>query len=87
MGIRLHIHQRIAPREHSAQGAHHPSDGIVGPSWFDLPLLEQRQLLAKEQILRRQGTEGMRREASQSDQVDDDQRQRSEAVCNGTENQ
>src|SRR5262252_1070213 len=83
--IRLYIHQRIAPREHSAQGGHYPSGGVVGPSWFDLPLLEQCQLLAKEEILRRQGTAGMHREGSESDQVDDHQRQRPEAVGNGTE--
>ena len=38
----LRIHQRIAPREHSAKGGHHPSRSVVGPSWFDLPLPEQR---------------------------------------------
>jgi hypothetical protein len=55
-GIRLYIHQRIAPREHSAQAGHRPSGRVVGPTWFDRPLLEQRQLLAKEEILRSQGT-------------------------------
>jgi hypothetical protein len=38
-------------------------------------------LLTKKEILRRQGTVGMRREAGESDQVDDDQRQRPNAVC------
>ena len=77
-----------APRhsEHSAQGGHHPPGRIVGPSWFDLSLLEERQLLPKEEILRSQGAAGMRREESQSDQVDHDQGQRPEAVCNGAEN-
>ncbi|HMF90211.1 MAG TPA: hypothetical protein VKL40_06180, partial [Candidatus Angelobacter sp.] len=84
--IRLYIHQRIAPGEHSVQGGHRPSGGVVRPSWFDLPLLEQRQLLAKEEILRRQGTAGMHRERSEPHQVDDGQRQRPEAVGNGTEN-
>ena len=85
--IRLHMYQRITPRKHSAQGGHHPSGGIVGSSsWFYLPLLEQRQLLAKEEIFRRQGTVGMHCEGSESDQVDDDQRQRPEAVCKGAEN-
>ena len=51
-----------------------------------LPLLEQRQLLAKEEILCRQSTVGMHCEGSESDQVDDDQRQRPEAVCKGAEN-
>src|SRR5215467_4523856 len=35
------------------------SGRVVGPSWFDLPLLGQRQLLAKKEILRSQGTAGM----------------------------
>jgi hypothetical protein len=84
--IRLHIHQRIAPLEHSAQGGHHPPGGIVGPSWLDLPFLEHRQLLTKEEVLGRQGTMGMNPERSESDQVDDDQRQRPEAMCKGAEN-
>jgi hypothetical protein len=37
-------------------------------------------------IASRQGTVGMRREAGESDQVDDDQRQRPTAVCQGAEN-
>jgi hypothetical protein len=37
-----------------------------GSSWFNL--LEQRRLLAKKEILRRQGTAGMRGEGSESDQ-------------------
>ena len=59
---------------------------IVSPPWFDLPLMEQSPLLAKEEILSRQGIVGMRRESSESDQVDDDERQRLEAVCEGPEN-
>src|SRR5215469_4412776 len=45
-----------------------------------------RYFRKKEEILRRQGTAGMHREASESDQVDDDQRQRPGAVCNGAGN-
>ena len=52
--VRLHIHRRIAPLEHLAQGRHHPPGGIVGPSWPDLPLLEERQLFPEEEVLRRQ---------------------------------
>jgi hypothetical protein len=84
--IRLHIHQRIPPLEHSAQGGHHPPGGIVGPSCFTLPLLEQRQLLPKEEVFRHQRAVGACREQRQSDQVEHDQRQDPKAVCNGAEN-
>jgi len=50
----------------------------------DFPLLEQ--LFPKEEILRSQGTAGMCREPSQSDQIDDDQRQGPRAVCHGVKN-
>jgi hypothetical protein len=84
--IRLHVHQRIPPLEDSAHSGHHPPGRIVGSSWFNLPPLEEGQLLAKEEILRSQGTAGMRREESQSDQVEHDQGQRPKAVYNGVEN-
>jgi len=37
--------------------------------WFDLALLEERQLFAKKQILRSQGVVGADREQSEPDQV------------------
>ena len=43
-------------------GALQHAGGIVGPSGFTLPLLEEGQLLPKEEVLRSQGTAGMRRE-------------------------
>jgi hypothetical protein len=49
--IGLDVPQNIAPLEHSAQGCHQPPCGIVCSSWFNLPLLKQRQLLPEEQIL------------------------------------
>ena len=49
--IRFDVPQNIAPLEHSAQSCHQPPRGIVGPPWFDLPLLKQRQLLPEEEIL------------------------------------
>jgi hypothetical protein len=58
------------------RGGHHPPGRIGGPSWFNLPFLEEGQLLAKEEILRSQGTAGMRREENQSDEVEHDQGQR-----------
>ena len=68
--VRLHIHQRIAPLEHSAQGRHHPPGGIVGPSWPDLPLLEERQLFAEEEVLRRQCDTGSTEEKHELTKVD-----------------
>src|SRR5262249_48266515 len=38
------------PREHATQGCHHPTGGIIGSSWFDLALLEECQLLTKEEV-------------------------------------
>ena len=44
--IRLHVHQRIAPREYSAQGRHRPPSGVVGASRSNLSLLEQRPVVS-----------------------------------------
>jgi hypothetical protein len=41
-GVRLHIHQRTASREQSAQRCQYPPGGVVGPWWSDLALLKQR---------------------------------------------
>jgi cytochrome b len=70
--IRLHVHQRIAPREHSAQSGHYPPGGIVRASWSDLPFLKERQLFAKEEILRGQGAVGTGREENKPTQVEQD---------------
>ena len=35
-----------------AQGHHHPAGGVIGPAWLLFPLLEERQLLAEEEVLR-----------------------------------
>ena len=83
--IRLDIHQRTVPREHATERRHHPTGGIVGSSWFDLALLEERQLFAKEEVLRSQSATGMRRKESQAEQINHDRRDCSEAVCNGSD--
>jgi hypothetical protein len=83
--IRLDIHQRVAPWEHPTQGRHHPTGGIVSSSWFDLALLEERQLLAKEEVFCSQSSARMRHEDSQSDQIHHNWHDRSEAMCNGSE--
>ena len=68
--LRLHIHQRIAPLEQLAQGRHHPAGGIIGPSWPDLPLLEERQLFPEEEVFRRQGNTGSTEEEHKPTEVD-----------------
>ena len=83
--IRLDIHQRVAPWEHPTQVHHHPTGGIVGSSWFDLALLEESQLLAKEEVFCSQSSARMRHEDSQSDQVHYNWNDRSEAMCNAPE--
>ena len=83
--IGLDIHQRTAPREHATQRRHHPTGGIVGSSWFDFALLEERQLFAKEEVLGSQSAAGMRRKESQADQINHDRTDRSEAVCHGSD--
>jgi hypothetical protein len=59
--------------------------GIVGVPWFDVALLEERQLFAKEEVFRCQGAAGMRRKQSQAEQINHDRSDRSEAVCNGSD--
>ena len=83
--IRLEIHQRIAPWEHTTQGRHHPTSGIVGSSWFDLALLGERQLLAKEEAFCSQRSARMRREDSQMDQINPNWHDRPEAMGKGSE--
>ncbi len=51
--VRPDCDERIAPVKQAAQRRHHPSRGIVGTAGFDLPLLEERQLLPEKQILSR----------------------------------
>ena len=83
--IRLDIHQRVAPWEHPTQGRHHPTGGIVGSSWFDLALLEESQLLAKEEVFCSQSSARMCHEDSQSNQIHHNWHDRSEAMSNGSE--
>ena len=65
----LHIHQRIAPLEHSAQGRHHPPCGIFGPSGPDLSLLEECQLFAEKEILSRHCDTGSAEEEHEPTEV------------------
>src|SRR5262249_3835602 len=36
--------------EHAAERRHHPPGGVMGASWLDLALLEERQLFPKEEF-------------------------------------
>ena len=45
---------------------------IVGAPWFDLSFLKERQLFAKEEILRGQGAVGTGREENKPTQVEQD---------------
>src|SRR5262249_21217870 len=82
---RFDIHQRIAPREHATQGCHQPTGGIIGSSWFDLALLEECQLLTKEEVFCGQRSPRMDRKDGQTDQINHNWHDRSEAMCNGSE--
>jgi len=73
------------PWEHATERRHYPTGGIVGSSWFDLALLEERRLFAKEEVHRSQGATGMRRKENQAEQIHNDRRDCSEAVCNGSD--
>ena len=53
--VRLDDNQRGTPVKCSAQERHQPAGGIVGPSWPNFALLEERQLFPEEEVLRRQG--------------------------------
>jgi hypothetical protein len=79
-GIRLDIPQDVAPRKHSTQGRHQPTGGVVRPSWFELPLLVERQLFAEEEVLRGKGAVGADREGKKLAQIEHDRRQAEEAV-------
>jgi len=56
--IQLHVQQCIPPLEHMAQRRHQPAGGIVSTTWFDLALLEERELFAEKEILSSQGVVG-----------------------------
>src|SRR5262249_27840739 len=47
--------------------------------------LFERQLFGKEEVLRSQGATGMRRKENQAEQIHNDRRNCSEAVCNGSD--
>jgi len=47
---------------------------------FGFPLLEESQLLAKEQILRRQGTAALRYQTNEGTEIQQDQRCRTKAM-------
>src|SRR5262249_1414754 len=50
-GIGLDVHQGATPREHAGENHHDQSSGVMGPVWFQLPLLKQGELFAQEEVL------------------------------------
>jgi hypothetical protein len=84
-GIRFDYHQRHPPIEQPTHRDHQPSGSVVGPMWFDLPLLEERQLLPQEQVLGRQGTAGIGNQTDGPKENEEDGRCRPEAMPQGDE--
>jgi hypothetical protein len=80
-GIGLDVHQGVTPREQAAQNYHNQPSGIIGAVWLHLPLLEQSELFAQEEVLR---SECAARPGNEHEEVDEIARygpQRREALC------
>jgi len=68
-GIGLDVHQGVTPEEHAPQNDHNQSRGIVGPVWLYLPLLEQGELFAQEQVLGSQCAAGPGNQHEETDEI------------------
>ena len=79
-GIGPHVHQGVTPREPAAQNYHNQPSGIISAVWLCLPLLQQGELFAQEEILASQCAAGPGNEHEEADEIARDGGQRPEAV-------
>lgn len=68
-GLKPHNHQSNSPIEPAAEQHQRQAGRIVGTSGLDLALLIERQLLAQEQILRRERGSGAQNQTQKADQI------------------
>ena len=68
-GIKLDVHQGVAPREQAAQNYHNQPSGIIGAVWLHLPLLEQGELFTQEDVLGSQCAARPRNEHEEVDEI------------------
>ena len=78
--IGFDVHQGVTPREHAAQNHHQEPSGIIGPVWLQLPLLEQGELLAQEEVLGSECAARPGNEHEETDEIARDGGQRPEAM-------
>ncbi len=84
-GIGLDYHWRHPPIEQPTDRDHQPSGSVVSPVRFDLPLLEERQLLPQKQVLRRQAIAGISSQTDGPKEIEQDDRGGPEAMSRGDE--
>ena len=79
-GIGLNVHQGVTPGEQAAQNYHKQPSGIISAVWLCLPLLQQGELFAQEEILGSQCAAGPGNEHEETDEIARDGGQRPEAM-------
>ena len=80
-GIGLDLHQGAAPPEPACENSHDQPSGILGPVWFHLVLLKQRERLGQEEVLGCQCAARPGSEHEKTDEITRDEGQSVEAVC------
>ena len=78
--VRLDVHQGVTPREQATQNYHNQPSGIISAVWLCLPLLEQGELFAQEEILASQCAAGPGNEHEETNEIARDGGQRPEAM-------
>jgi hypothetical protein len=79
-GIGLNVHQGVTPREQATQNYHNQPSGIISAVWLHLPLLEQGELFAQEEVLGSQCAARPGNEHEETDEIARDGGQRPEAM-------